>query len=142
MDLNDDGYRDIISGSWPGELFLFEGIKDANFLPPVMIKDKDGKIINIGGGITTGGWDGGILIKGTADFETTDEGTFVNYNGKRLESTAEKPIAVSGTASVVSAADWDADGSVSLFENVGSAGSSKGRSPVNWRPSPNRPNRP
>ena len=114
MDLNGDGYRDIISGSWPGELFFFEGTKDANFLPPVMIKDKDGKIINIGGGISD--WqDGGILIKGTADFETTDEGTFVNYNGQRLESTAENPIGISGTASVVSAADWDDDGDYDLI---------------------------
>ncbi len=114
MDLNGDGYRDIISGSWPGELFLFEGIKDANFLPPVMIKDKNGKIINIGGGISDRR-EGGILIKGTADFETTDEGTFVNYNGKRLESTAKRPIAISGTASVVSVADWDADGDYDLI---------------------------
>ncbi len=114
MDLNGDGYRDIISGSWPGELFLFEGTKDGGFLPPVMIKDKDGKIINIGGGISD--WqEGGILIKGSADFETTDEGTFVNYNGERLESTADRPIAISGTASVVRAADWDADGDYDLI---------------------------
>ena len=114
MDLNGDGYRDIISGSWPGELFFFEGTKDGSFAAPVMIKDKDGKIINIGGGISD--WqEGGILIKGNADFETTDEGTFVNYNGKRLESTAEKPIAISGTASVVRAADWDADGDYDLI---------------------------
>ncbi len=114
MDLNGDGYRDIISGSWPGELFLFEGTRDANFLPPVMIKDKDGKIINIGGGISDR-QERGILIKGNADFETTDEGTFVNYNGKRLESTAERPIGISGTASVVSAPDWDADGDYDLI---------------------------
>jgi hypothetical protein len=114
VDLNGDGYRDIISGSWPGELFLFEGTKDGSFAAPVMIRDRDGKIINIGGGISD--WqEGGILIKGSAEFETTDEGTFVTYHGKRMESSFERPIAISGTASVVTAADWDADGDYDLI---------------------------
>ena len=115
-------------------MFLFAGKKDGGHSAGEMIKDKDGEIINIGGGIEEDGmWrEGGILIKGNAKFETTDEGTFVNYHGKRLESTAERPIAISGTASVVSVADWDDDGDydlsvgtinggIFLIENVGTA---------------------
>jgi len=114
VDLNGDGYPDIISGSWPGELFFFEGAKEGTHLAPVMLKDKEGKIINIAGGLSE--WrEGGLLIKGNAEFETTDEGTFVNYHGQRLKSTAERPIAISGTASVVTAADWDADGDYDLI---------------------------
>ena len=68
-----------------------------------MLRDSDGEIINIGGGITEER-DGRILIRGNAKFEQTDEGTFVNYHGKRIESTPDKQIAVSGTASAVNAA--------------------------------------
>lgn len=85
-----------------------------------MVQDKHGHYINIGGGIKerpSGGpfGGGGLLITGHADFEETDEGMFVNYHGKRLESTAEKPIAVTGTASTVQPADWDGDGDYDLI---------------------------
>ena len=45
MDINNDGHIDIISGSWPGEIFLFKGGPDHTFAAPEMIKDKDGNII-------------------------------------------------------------------------------------------------
>ncbi len=83
MDINNDGHVDLLSGSWPGEIFLFKGGPDHSFAAPEMIKDKDGKIINIGGGIRERGFDGGILIAGNAKFESTPEGTFVNYQGQR-----------------------------------------------------------
>lgn len=114
MDLNDDGHIDILSGSWPGEIFLFLGQVDGSFAAPVMLKDKSGEIINIGGGIEEER-DGRILIRGHAEFERTEEGTFVNYHGKRLESTLNKPIAITGTASTVAPADWDADGDLDLI---------------------------
>jgi len=114
VDLNGDGYIDILSGSWPGELFLFLGQADRSFAAPIMLQDKSGQVINIGGGITEEP-DGRILIHGHAKFERTDEGTFVDYHGKRLESTPEKPIAITGTASTATAADWDADGDYDLI---------------------------
>lgn len=114
MDLNGDGHLDILTGSWPGELFFFRGGKDRTFAAPEMIKDKDGKYINIGGGITDAP-DGGMLITGNAEFEKTPEGTFVNYHGKRLNWTAEKPISITGTASAVHATDWDGDGDHDLI---------------------------
>ncbi len=123
MDINNDGYPDIISGSWPGEIFLFRGTDDNSFAAPEMIKDKDGKFINIGGGIRKdrmfSPWGGdrpeGLLITGNAKFERTPEGTFVNYHGQRLESTKERPIAITGTASAAHAADWDGDGDYDLI---------------------------
>ncbi len=116
MDLNGDGHKDLISGSWPGEIFFFKGTQDGSFAAPEMIKNKDGEIINIGGGLredTTGR--GYTLIAGNAKFERTDEGTFVNYHGKRFKSTPEKSFAITGTASTVRAADWDGDGDYDLI---------------------------
>ncbi|OHB64103.1 MAG: hypothetical protein A2168_03515 [Planctomycetes bacterium RBG_13_50_24] len=123
MDINNDGHADIISGSWPGEIFLFRGTENHSFTAPEMIKDKDGKFINIGGGIRKqtmfNPWDQdppeGLLIAGYAKFEHTPDGTFVNYHGQRLESTPERPIGITGTASAAHAADWDSDGDYDLI---------------------------
>jgi len=123
VDINNDGNPDIISGSWPGEIFLFRGTVDRSFAAPEMIKDKDGKFINIGGGIRKEtmfrpfGQDQpeGLLIAGSAKFEHTPEGTFVNYHGQRLESTPERPIGITGTASAAHATDWDGDGDYDLI---------------------------
>jgi len=107
VDINNDGNPDIISGSWPGEIFLFRGTEDHSFAAPEMIKDKDGKFINIVGGIRKETMfrpfgqeqPEGLLIAGSAKFERTSEGTFVNYHGQRLESTPERPIGITSTAS-------------------------------------------
>ncbi len=115
MDINNDGHADLLSGSWPGEIFLFKSGPDHSFANPEMIKDKDGRIINIGGGIRERGFDGGISIAGSAKFERTPEGMFVNYQGQRLESTPDRPIGITGTASAAHAADWDGDGDYDLI---------------------------
>jgi len=123
VDLDNDEHPDILSGSWPGEIFLFRGTEGRSFAAPEMIKDKDGKFINIGGGIRKEKmfrpWSqeqpDGLLIAGSAKFEHTPEGTFVNYHGQRLESTPERPIAITGTASAAHAADWDGDGDYDLI---------------------------
>jgi hypothetical protein len=57
----------------------------------------------------------GLLIAGYAKFERTPEGTFVNYHGQRLESTKERPIGITGTASAAHAPDWDGDGDFDLI---------------------------
>jgi hypothetical protein len=115
VDLDGDGQSDLLSGSWPGEIFLFRGMAGHSFAAPEMLKDKGGEIINIGGGIGEYRQGIGILVRGTVEWETVDGRTFVTYRGQRIESTPEKPVATTGTASVVSAADWDGDGDYDLI---------------------------
>ena len=114
MDLNGDGHIDLISGSWPGELFFFKGGAKRTFAAPVMLQDKGDAFINIGGGIREEG-NGRVLITGHAEFETVDGETFANYHGQRIKSTPEKPLAITGTASAVHAFDWDGDGDLDLL---------------------------
>jgi hypothetical protein len=119
VDINKDGNMDIISGSWPGEIFLFKGGPDRTFSAPEMIKDKDGNIINIEGGprkddIMMNGRKY-TLIAGTTTREETDEGHFVIYHGQRFKSTNENPIATTGTASTAHLTDWDSDGDYDLI---------------------------
>jgi hypothetical protein len=117
---------DILSGSWPGEIFLFKGGPDHTFTAPEMLKYKDGEIINIGGGIREEKnpflpigdekqAETMILITGSAEFEHTAEGTFAKYRGQRIESTPEKPVAITGTASAAQPVDWDGDGDHDLI---------------------------
>jgi hypothetical protein len=116
VDLDGDGHIDLISGSWPGELFLFRGGPGRTFGPPEMIKDKDGAIINIGGGIREPQQKGGmLLIAGNARFEQTPEGQVVVYHDQRIKVPPDGDVGITGTASAVHAADWDGDGDLDLL---------------------------
>jgi hypothetical protein len=116
VDLDGDGHIDLISGSWPGELFLFRGSPGRTFAPPEMIKDKDGKIINIGGGLREPPGPGGmLLIAGNARVEQTPEGQVVVYHDQRIKVPPDGDVGITGTASAVHAADWDGDGDLDLL---------------------------
>jgi FG-GAP-like repeat len=114
VDLDGDGHIDLLSGSWPGELFFFKGKGQGDFDAPVKLKNKDGKTINIGGGLRK---DSGnmILIAGDAKYEKTDKGTFILYEGERIEVPPDKQAGITGTASAVHAVDWDGDGDQDLL---------------------------
>ena len=73
MDLDGDGYPDIISGSWPGELFIFRGGPGRKFGPPEMIKDKDVKFVDFRFTDTKG-----KMQHVTAQQSTVDEGVFAD----------------------------------------------------------------
>jgi hypothetical protein len=116
VDLDGDGTPDLISGSWPGELFFFKGRGKGQYDAPVKLKNKDGKTINIGGGKRPDS-SGMILIAGDAKFEK-DEKTgrdVIVYEGERIVIPEGKSAGVTGTASAVHAVDWDGDGQLDLI---------------------------
>ena len=121
MDLDSDGTKDLISGSWPGELYFFRGKSAGDFEAPVMLKDKDGEIINVEGGVLEQPG-GGILITGHTEWKTDEESGkhFVIHRGKRYESSLEKPVSSTGCAAHLHVADWDNDGDPDLL--VGTIG--------------------
>ncbi len=114
MDLNGDGHNDILSGSWPGVIFLFQGQPDGSHADGETIDAKDGFPINVGGGIEDRPNGEGILIRGLAKWETIDGQSAVTYRGKQYKSTPDKPIATTGSASTVHPTDWDGDGDCDL----------------------------
>ena len=113
MDLDGDGLKDIISGSWPGEIFIFRGKPDGTYGPPEKLKDKDGNVINVGGGVQETA--DSITITGDAEFKEDKDGHYVVYNGKVYRQTAEKQVLVTGCASSVAVADWNGDGLLDLI---------------------------
>lgn len=115
MDLDGDGRLDILSGSWPGEIFFFRGKGHGEFESPIKLKDKNGKTINVGGGICKDPAGNVVSVAGDARWEETDKGTVILYEGQRIAVPAEKPIGVTGTASTVHAVDWDGDGLIDLL---------------------------
>jgi hypothetical protein len=114
VDLDGDGHTDVLSGSWPGELFWFRGQGKGEFAAPVKLKYKEGKTINIGGGIRKRTNDNDmLLIAGDAKFEKDEDGKqVVVYEGERIR---DDNVGITGTASAVHAADWEGDGDLDLI---------------------------
>ena len=48
MDLDGDGRTDVISGSWPGEIYFFRRLADGTFAAGVPLKHAGGKVVNVG----------------------------------------------------------------------------------------------
>lgn len=113
MDLDGDGIKDVLSGSWPGELFLFRGLAVGGYGPPEKLKDKDSNIINVGGGIRETA--SLIMITGDAEFKEDKDGPYVEYNGKIYRDTPAKQVMITGCASSVAVADWNGDGLLDLL---------------------------
>jgi hypothetical protein len=112
VDLDGDGIKDIVTGSWPGEIFLFRGKPDGSYAPPEKLRDLDGNIINVGGGVRENS--GSITITGDAEFKQDKDGYYVIYNGKAYRDTPQKQLLVTGCASSVAVADWNGDGLLDL----------------------------
>jgi hypothetical protein len=124
VDLDGDGRMDVISGSWPGEIYFFRHQPDGTFAAGVQLKGSGGKPLNVGSASAafavdwcgTGKLD---LIVGTVLGEVwripnagkSKEPTF--GTPRRLEADG-KPIKRSGDAAPV-VADWDGDGNLDLL---------------------------
>ena len=129
MDLDGDGNRDVISGSWPGALYLFRGKADGTFAKATKLEDKDGEDIVVGSASVPYAvdWEGDgdlDLVVGNID---GDVNLLLNEsNGKALKWGAAKKlmadaqvIRVPGGDSGPVVADWDGDGRHDLLLGCG-----------------------
>jgi FG-GAP-like repeat len=140
VDLDGDGRKDIISGSWPGEIYFFRRRADGTFAAGKILKDRRGKAINVGHASSPFAvdWNGDgtlDLLVGTVAGEVyfipnEGRGNQLAFGEPRRLGVNGKPIKVAGDAAPV-AADWDGDGKLDLlvgaedgsviwFRNVGS----------------------
>jgi hypothetical protein len=141
VDLDGDGRTDIISGSWPGEIYFFRRQSDGKFAAAVPLKGRDGKPINVGSASSAFAVDwnsrGAMdLVVGTVLGEVwlvpnDGKGNGLIFGTPRRLEAAGKPIKVNGDAAPT-VADWDGDGKLDLivgaedgsvvwYRNVGTA---------------------
>jgi hypothetical protein len=146
VDYDGDGTLDILSGSWPGELYFFRGEGNGKFAAGQKIKDRTGKLIKPDSATTVfcGDWNGdGLndLLIGSIEghvYLCRNEGSARNPAFSRPEKLAVdgKTFTTGGGDSHPVAADWDndgkldlvvgsGDGSVKWYRNVGSASAPK-----------------
>jgi hypothetical protein len=141
VDLDGDGIGDILSGSWPGELYFFKGQGRGEFAAPVKLQ-RDGKPINLGPSSTVfaADWRGtgrlDLLVGNMRGdlYLLPNDGTNAQpaYGAPRRLEAGGQPIKGPhhGDAQPV-VADWDGDGlpdlivgwgdgSVFWYRNVGS----------------------
>jgi hypothetical protein len=141
VDFDGDGDADVLSGSWPGELYLFARTGDA-FAAGEKIQNAEGEVINTGSASTVFAvdWDDDAdldLVTGNISGEVH----LVSNDGSRTEPAYGKPVKLDvdaalrgrGGDSGAVVADWDGDGlhdllvgmgngSVVWFRNTGRAG--------------------
>jgi len=160
VDLDQDGRSDLISGSWPGELYFFRRQADGTFAAPEQLKDAGGKTINMGSASTafaidfTGDGTLDLLVGnlvGEVHLLPGQRAGRLAFGPSRPVAAGGEPINIAGGETAPIAADWNGDGlldlivgtghgSVLLFRNEGSAREPKlaaaqtliGESPLGW----------
>ena len=152
MDLDGDGRTDMLSGSWPGELYLFKRKPNGTFAAPEKLKSGLMSTLNVGraSAVAAADWDGdgdADLIVGNIDGQVwllTNEGTKQKPSFSRKEQLKAKGQAIKddGGDAGPCVADWDGDGKLDLllgsgsgsvvwYRNVGTATKPELAAPVN-----------
>jgi hypothetical protein len=129
VDFDGDGTLDILSGSWPGELYLFRGQGKGKFAAGQTLKDKNGKVIKADSASTAfaSDWNGDglndLLIGsiGGHIYLCTNEGSADKpaFSKPQKLSLENKPLEVPHGDSHPVATDWDRDGNPDLLVGCG-----------------------
>ncbi len=128
MDLDADGDTDVITGSWPGELYFFERNADGKFEPGAKIMDGEDQPIKAGNASTVFAvdWDADkdldlVLgdIRGNVHVVTNEGAAGKNKFGKPVKLELKGTVTGRGGDSGPIVADWDADGKQDLLVPFG-----------------------
>jgi hypothetical protein len=129
VDLDGDGVLDILTGSWPGELYFFKGLGKGRYQKGEKLRDKNGKEIKLGNASTAfaADWNGdGLLDLLVGDIEgnvwlVPNEGTARKpaFGAPRKLEADGKAIQVPHGDSHPVVVDWDGDGVPDLIVGAG-----------------------
>ncbi len=119
MDLDSDGRKDIISGSWPGEVYYFRRLDDGSFAKGEQLVDGTGKAVNVGSASAAFAvdWNGdrapdlliGNVLGEVYLVTNAGKGKALAFERPTRVEAAGEPLKVNGDAAPV-VADWDSDG--------------------------------